>query len=66
LQQAGIAVRMTLGAQDLADLLARRGWRRIANGNQRPGDIGVAYDNGQGQPGADHIYLGSGRWTRTG
>lgn len=56
LRQSGIDVPMTVGAGKLATLIERRGWRRIEVGGQRPGDVGVAYDNGD-PPGADHIYL---------
>jgi hypothetical protein len=54
--QSGINVPMTLGAGKLAHILTSRGWQKIAVGQERPGDVGVAYDEG-GVPGADHIYL---------
>jgi hypothetical protein len=57
LQQAGIGVPMTLGAGKLAHVLIDRGWSRIAVGLQRPGDVGVCFDNDPTPAGADHIYL---------
>lgn len=57
LKQAGIGVPMTLGAGKLASVLADRGWRRIAVGQQNPGDVGVCFDNDPTPAGADHIYL---------
>jgi len=57
LQQAGIPVPMTLGAEALATVLKNRGWRRIEVTKQTPGDVGVCLDNDQSIPGADHIYL---------
>jgi hypothetical protein len=57
LQMSGITVPMTLGAGKLAYILEKqRGWRHVAVGSQKPGDVGVTFDNG-GNPGADHIYL---------
>jgi len=60
LKLAGIPVPMTLGAGRLAHILGgqinSRGWAHIPVGQQRPGDVGVTYDEG-GNPGADHIYL---------
>ena len=57
LQQAGIGVPMTLGAGKLANVLADRGWSKIAVGHQQPGDAGVCLDNDPTPAGADHIYL---------
>ena len=57
LQQAGIAVPMTFGAGMLAHVLGERNWKRIACGSQKPGDVGVCFDNNPNPPGADHIYL---------
>jgi hypothetical protein len=57
LQQAGIDVPMTFGAGKLAQVIADRGWTRIAVGSQRPGDVGVCFDNDPTPAGADHVYL---------
>jgi len=57
LRQAGIDVKMTPGAGNLASLVKARGWTKIAVGKQQPGDIGVTFDNDPTPPGADHIYL---------
>lgn len=57
LQQAGIAVKTEGGAGELAAQLEARGWRRVAVGGQRAGDVGVTYDHDPTPPGADHIYL---------
>ena len=57
LRQSGIDVRMILGAGALARAVERRGWQRVAVGNQQPGDVGVTYDYDPTPPGADHIYL---------
>jgi hypothetical protein len=54
--ESGIPVKMTLGAGKLAHTLRSRGWSQIDVGNQAPGDVGVAYDEGK-IPGIDHIYL---------
>jgi hypothetical protein len=57
LRRSGIDVAMTWGAGKLAHILADRGWSEIAVGSQRPGDVGVCYDNDPTPSGADHIYL---------
>ncbi|MDN0084655.1 DUF1906 domain-containing protein [Crenobacter sp. SG2305] len=57
LQQSGIDVAMTWGAGKLAQVLIDRGWSRISVGNQKPGDVGVCFDNDPSPAGADHIYL---------
>jgi len=56
LEQAGIDVPMTWGAGKLAHVLADRGWSKVNVGSQRPGDVGVCFDN-TSPPGSDHIYL---------
>lgn len=56
LRQSGIMVEMTTGAGKLAARLEKRGWTRIAVGQQQPGDVGAAYDN-TNPPGSDHVYL---------
>jgi hypothetical protein len=57
LHQAGLAdLPVILGAQDLADTLARRGWKRVPRGEQRAGDVAVCTDlDGNGR--SDHIFL---------
>lgn len=57
LQQAGIDVKMTLGAGQLAKRLELRGWSRVPVGQQRAGDVGVCFDFDPTPPGADHVYL---------
>lgn len=57
LQNAGINVATEGSAGKLAKKIETRGWKRVGVGNQRPGDIGVTYDNDPTPPGADHIYL---------
>lgn len=60
LQMSGVPVPMTLGAGKLAHRLggkpSSRGWDHVPVGMQRPGDVGVTFDEG-GLAGADHIYL---------
>jgi hypothetical protein len=56
LQQAGIAVADTYRAFDLGNLLKSRGWRSIAVGQQRPGDVGSTCGAAP-HHGTDHIYL---------
>jgi hypothetical protein len=60
LNQAGIDVPMTLGAGKLANRLgggeSSRHWKRIQIGEQRAGDVGVAFDKTP-PAGADHVYL---------
>ncbi|MDN0075072.1 DUF1906 domain-containing protein [Crenobacter sp. SG2303] len=57
LQQSSMDVPMTWGAGKLAQVLIDRGWSQITVGNQKPGDVGVCFDNNPSPPGADHIYL---------
>jgi len=57
LQQAGIDVPMIPGAGKLASVLEKRGWQRVAVRQQRPGDVGVCFDNDHAIPGSDHVYL---------
>ena len=57
LRHSGIDVAMTWGAGKLAHVLADRGSSEITVGGQRPGDVGVCYDNDPTPPGADHVYL---------
>lgn len=57
LQESGIDVSMTLGAGNLARLLAKRGWERVEVHAQQAGDVGVTYDLDPEPPGPDHIYL---------
>lgn len=57
LQTAGIPVRTMLGAGRLAAQIERdRNWDRIRVGRQKPGDLGVTFDN-TAPSGADHVYL---------
>ena len=56
MQQAGINIEMTFGAGKLAHVLSERNWTRVGLGQQRPGDVGVCYDN-TSPPGSDHVYL---------
>ncbi len=56
LAAAGIGVQMTLGAGRLASRLRDRGWSSVGLRAQRPGDVGVCFDN-TAPSGADHIYL---------
>lgn len=58
MRNSGIGVAFTLGAGKLAFVLQRqRGWRSVPVGQQRPGDVGVAFDNDTSIPGSDHVYL---------
>ncbi|PAQ06741.1 hypothetical protein [Mesorhizobium temperatum] len=58
LNEAGINVPVTTGAQNLADRLrVNRHWDRIKVGKQQPGDVGVCYSIANDVPGADHVYL---------
>jgi hypothetical protein len=61
LQDAGINVPMTPGAGKLAHILGgqinSRNWTHIPVGKQKPGDVGVCFDDDPKIPGADHIYL---------
>jgi hypothetical protein len=56
LQSAGFGVPDTFQAIALAQLLEKRGWRRIVIGDQRPGDIGSTCGTAP-RHGVDHIYL---------
>lgn len=56
LQTAGIDVADTYGALDLVHVLKHRGWQVVANGGQRPGDIGSTC-GGEPHHGVDHVYL---------
>ena len=57
LEDSGIDIAMTLGAGKLAHLIESRGWSRVKVGSQRPGDVGVCFDNDPTPAGADHVYL---------
>ena len=58
LNEAGIDVPITTGAQKLADRLrVNRGWNVVKVGKQQPGDVGVCFSMSDDVPGADHIYL---------
>jgi hypothetical protein len=58
LRNSGIGVPFTLGAGKLAHVLEReRGWKLVSVGQQRAGDVGVAFDNDKTIPGSDHVYL---------
>lgn len=56
LQQAGINIKDTYGALELANLLRDRGWARVPNGQQAPGDIGSTCGP-EPEHGVDHVYL---------
>jgi hypothetical protein len=61
LQLSGIDVKMSLGAGKLAYMLggvgaSSRHWVHILVGDQKPGDVGVTFDEDPSIPGADHIY----------
>ena len=57
MRQAGIDVPLTWGAGKLAQIIADRGWRRVAVGSQQAGDVGVCFDNDPTPAGSDHVYL---------
>jgi|GEM_PF-2622560 len=57
LQHAGIDVPMTAGAGKLAARIEARGWQRVPVHGQKPGDVGVCFDNDHAIPGSDHVYL---------
>jgi hypothetical protein len=48
---------MIFGAGKLAQVIADRGWTRIAVGSQQSGDVGICFDNDPTPAGADHVYL---------
>ncbi len=56
LQQCSIAVADVYKAIDLGDVLLQRGWKKIAPGEQQPGDIGSTCGP-TARHGNDHIYL---------
>jgi hypothetical protein len=58
LNEAGIDVPITTGAQKLADRIrVNRGWDVVKVGKQQPGDVGVCFSVSDDVAGADHIYL---------
>jgi hypothetical protein len=57
LQDAGlIDLQFTLGAQALADLLEKRGWKREPVSHPQAGDVAVC-ESLTPPPGADHVFL---------
>lgn len=56
LQAAGIAVPDTYQALAFGILLEKRGWQRIAVGDQKAGDIGSTCKSAPDH-GSDHVYL---------
>lgn len=56
LRMAGIEVPLTCVALDLDNLLQKRGWQKIAPGQQKAGDLGSTCHGGVRHPGDDHIF----------
>jgi hypothetical protein len=58
MRNSGMNVSFTTGSGKLAHILEReRGWAMVKVGQQRSGDVGVAFDKDTSIPGADHVYL---------